>query len=244
MGGDQVDQRRAVGADHVLEAVRVQAGSGRDPEYPSAGPVQRVEGAGEGRILDDDRLAGQHLTPDEQIQGLLPAGRDDDLGRVGGQAEAVRQVAGDRDAQGGQSEREIPAGGGHRLRPAQDGGRFGQCRREMRCAVHRGQAEVGVEHGVLEQAGEEAVGPVHRGRGGAVRDDAGARPLAALRHALVAQHLVGGGHGVPAHGQDGGQVAFGWQPQARGQFAGVGQPGDPRGEQPVERAVRRRPVAE
>jgi hypothetical protein len=201
VGGDQVDHRRAVRADHVLEPVRVQAGPGRDPEYPGTGPVQRVERAGEGRILDDDRLAGQHLTPDEQVQGLLAAGGDDDLGRVGGQPEAVRQVAGDRDAQGGQPEREIPAAGGHRFGPAQDGGRFGQRRRHLRRAVHRGQGEVGVEHGVLEQAGEEAVGPVHRGRGGSVRDDAGACPLAALRHALVAQHLVGGGHGVPAHGQ-------------------------------------------
>jgi hypothetical protein len=125
MGGDQVDQRRPVRADHVLEPVRVQARAGRDPEDPGAGPVQRVERAGERRILDDDRLAGQHLTPDEQVQGLLGAGRDDDLGRVGGQPEAVRQVAGDSDAQGGQSEREIAAGGGHRFGPAQDGGWFG-----------------------------------------------------------------------------------------------------------------------
>jgi hypothetical protein len=156
----------------------------------------------------------------------------------------VREVAGDSDAQGGQSEREIAAGGGHRFGPAQNRGRFGQRRRQLRCAVHRGQAEIGVEHRVLEQAGEEAVGPVHRGRGSAVRDDPGAGPLATLRHALVAQHLIGGGHGVPAHGQGGGQVAFGRQPQARGQLARVGQPGDPRGEQPVEGAVCRRPVAE
>ena len=58
MGGDQVDQRRPVHADHVLEPVRVQARAGRDPEDPGAGPVQRVERAGERRILDDDRLAG------------------------------------------------------------------------------------------------------------------------------------------------------------------------------------------
>ena len=44
--------------------------------------------------------------------------------------------------------------------------------------------------------------------------------------------------------QGGGQVAFGGQAQARGQFAGVGQPGDPGGEQPVQRAVRSRPAAE
>jgi hypothetical protein len=216
MGEDQVDHRRAVRADHVLEPVRVQAGAGRDPEHPGPGPVQRVQRAGEGRILHDDRLAGQHLAPDEQVHGLLAAGGDDDLGLVGGQPEPVGEVAGDRDAQGRQPEREIPAGGGHRFGPGQDGGWFGQRRRYLRCAVHRGQAEVGVEHAVLEQAGEEAVGAVYRGRGGAVRDDAGARSLAALRHALVAQHLVGGGHGVPAHGQGGGQVAFGRQPQARG----------------------------
>ncbi len=216
MGGDQVDHRRAVGADHVAEPVRVQAGPGRDPDHPGAGPVQRVERAGEGRILDDDRLAGQHLAADEQVQRLLGAGRDDHLGRVGRQREAVRQVAGDRDAQGGEPERKVSAGGRDRFGPAQDGSGFGQRRRHLRCAVHRGQGEVGVEHGVLEQAGEEAVGPVHRGGGGSVRDDAGAGALAALRHALVTQHLVGGRHGVPAHGQRGGQVAFGWQPQARG----------------------------
>ena len=112
-------------ADHVLEPVRVQPHAGRNPEDPGAGPVQRVERAGERRILDDDRLAGEHLTPDDQVQGLLGAGRDDDLGRVGGQPEAVRQVAGDSEAQGGQPEREIAAGSGHRFGPAQDGGRFG-----------------------------------------------------------------------------------------------------------------------
>jgi hypothetical protein len=58
MGGDQVDQRRPVPANHVLEPVRVQARAGRDSEDPGAGPVQRVERARERRILDDDRLAG------------------------------------------------------------------------------------------------------------------------------------------------------------------------------------------
>jgi hypothetical protein len=242
MGGDQVDHRRTVRAHHVLEPVRIQAGPGRDPDHPGAGPVQRVEHAGKGRILDDDRLAGQHLAPDEQVQGLLAAGRDDHLGRVGGQPEAFGQVAGDRGAQVGPAEREVPAGGGHPGGPGHGG--VGQRRGYLRRAVHRGQGEVRVEHRVLQQAREEAVGPVHRGRRGAVRDDAGAGALTALRHALVPQHLVGGGHGVPAHGQGGGQVAFGWQPQARGQLAGVSQPGDLRGEQPVERAVRRRPPAE
>jgi len=202
VGGDQVDHRRTVRAHHVLEPVRVQAGPGRDPDHPGAGPVQRVEGAGKGRILDHDRLAGQHLAPDEQVQGLLAAGRDDHLGGVGGQPEAFGQVAGDRGAQGGPPEREVPAGGGHRLGP--DRGGVGQRRRHLRRAVHRGQGEVRVEHRVLQQAREEAVGPVHRGRGGAVRDDAGTGALAALRHAFVPQHLVGGGHGVPAHGQGGG----------------------------------------
>jgi hypothetical protein len=210
--GDQVDQRRMVHAHRVLEPVRVQADPGRDPDHPGAGPVQRVERAGEGRILDDYRLAGQHLTPDEQVHGLLAAGRDDHLGRVGGQPETFGQVAGDRGAQGGPPEREVPAGGGHRIGPA----RVGQRRRHLRGAVHRGQGEVRVEHRLLQQAREEAVGPVHRGRRSAVRDDTGARALTALRHALVPQHLVGSGHGVPAHGQGGGQVAFGRQPQARG----------------------------
>jgi hypothetical protein len=210
--GDQVDQRRMVRSHRVLEPVRVQAGAGRDPDHPGTGPVQRVERAGEGRILDDHRLAGQHLTPDEQVYGLLAAGRDDHLGRVGGQPETFGQVAGDRGAQGRPPEREVPAGGGHRIGP----GRVGQRRRHLRRAVHRGQGEVRVEHRVLQQAREEAVGPVHRGRGGAVRDDTGAGALTALRHALVPQHLVGSGHGVPAHRQGGGQVAFGGQPQARG----------------------------
>jgi hypothetical protein len=244
VSGDQVDHRRMVRAHHVLEPVRVQAGAGRDPDHPGAGPVERVEGAGKGRILDHDRLAGQHLAPDEQVHGLLAAGRDDHLGGVGGQPETFGQVAGDRGAQAGPPEREVPAGGGHRLGSAQDRGGVGQRRRDLRRAVHRGQGEIRVEHRILQQAREEAVGPVHRGRGGAVRDDAGAGALAALRHALIPQHLIGGGHGVPAHGQGGGQVAFGRQPQARGQLAGVSQPGDPRGEQPVERAVRRRPPAE
>ena len=58
MGGDQVGQRRPVRAHHVLEPVRVQAHAGRNPEDPGAGPVQRVERAGERRILDDNGLAG------------------------------------------------------------------------------------------------------------------------------------------------------------------------------------------
>ena len=45
-------------ADHVFEPVRVQARAGRNPEDPGAGPVQRVERAGERRILDHNRLAG------------------------------------------------------------------------------------------------------------------------------------------------------------------------------------------
>jgi len=249
MGGDQVDHRRAVGADHVLQPLRVQAGVGRHPDDPHPAPVQRVEHAGEGGVLDGDRLAGQHLAPDEQVHGLLPAGRDDHLARLGGQPEAAREMAGDGLAQRGQPEREVPAGAGHLVDPArpgsaQDGSRVGERRGHLRRAVHHGQREVRVHRGGLEQAGEEAVGPVYRGRRGAVRHDAGARALAALRHALVAQQLVGRGHGIPAHGQGGGQVALGGQPQARGQLAGVGQPGDPRGQQAVQRAVRGRPVAE
>ena len=54
-------------------------------------------------------------------------------------------------------------------------------------AVHDGHAEVRVERGGLEQAREEAVGPVHGRRRRAVRDDAGGGPLTAFRHALVAQ---------------------------------------------------------
>jgi hypothetical protein len=125
MGGDQVDQRRPVRAHHVLEPVRVQAHAGRESRGPGRRPGTARRARRERRILDDDRLAGEHLTADEQVQGLLGAGRDDDLGRVGGQPEAVREVAGDSDAQGGQPEREIAAGGGHRFGPAQDGGRFG-----------------------------------------------------------------------------------------------------------------------
>ena len=219
-------------------------GAGRQPDDPGTGPVQRVEHAGEGGILHRDRLAGQHLAPDEQVQRLLATGGDDELGRVGGQPEAFGQVGGEGGAQRRQPQREVPAGGGHRLGIAQDAGGLGQRGRHLRRAVHHGQAEVRVDHRGLEHAREEAVGPVHRGRRGPVRDDAGAGALAALRHPLVAQQLVGGGHGVPAHGQHGGQVTFGRQAQPRGQLPGVGQPGDPRAEQPVERAVRGRPVAE
>jgi len=67
MGGNQVDHRRVVRTDHVLQPLRVQAGAGLHPDNPGAGPVQRVEHAGEGGILDGDRLARQHLGPDEQV---------------------------------------------------------------------------------------------------------------------------------------------------------------------------------
>ena len=246
MGRDEVDHRRVVSMDHVLQSLRVQAGAGRHPDHPSARPVQRVKHAGEGGILDGDRLARQHLAPDEQVQGLLTARRDDHLGGVGRQPEAARQVAGDGSTQRGQPVREIPARAGRRLAcgPVKDGGRVGERRRYLGRAVHHGHAEVRVERGGLEQAREEAVGPVHRGRRRAVRDDAGGGPLAAFRHALVAQELIGRGHGVPAYGQGGGQVSFGGQAQARREFAGVGQAGDPGGEQAVERAVRGRPAAE
>ena len=235
MGGNQIDHRRVVRTDHVLQPLGVQAGSGRHPDHPSAGPVQRIEHAGEGGILDGHRLPGQHLAPDEQVQGLLAAGCDDHLRGVGRQPEAARQVAGDGGPQRGHPVREVPAGTGRSLAsgPVQDGGRVGQRRRYLRRAVHHRQAEVRVERRGLEQARKEAVGPVHRGRCRAMRDDASTGALAAFRHALVAQELVGGGHGVPAHRQGGGQVAFGGQAQARRQFTGVGQPSDPAGEQAV-----------
>jgi hypothetical protein len=96
------------------------------------------------------------------------------------------------------------------------GFRVGERRRHLRRAVHRGQAEVGFHHGGFEQAREEAVRPVHGRRGGAVRDDAGARALAAFRHPLVAQDLVGGRHRVPADRQGRGQITFGRQPEPGG----------------------------
>ena len=152
VGGDQVDHRRVVRADYVLEALGVQAGAGRHPDHSGAGPVQRVEHAGESGILHRDRLAGQYLAPDQQIHGLLATGGDDHLSRIGGQAEAVGQVAGDGGAQPGPAEREVPAGAGDRAASGwvQDRGRVGERRRDLGRAVHHGQGEVRVERGGLE----------------------------------------------------------------------------------------------
>ena len=64
-------------------------------------------------------------------------------------------------------------------------------------ALDRGDRQVDGGGGG-QQAGEEAVRAVRGGRGGAVRDQAGARALAALGHAVVAQHLIGQRDRVPA----------------------------------------------
>jgi hypothetical protein len=191
-------------------------------------------------------VGADHVFQPAGVQGLLRAGGDHHLGRGGGQAEAFGQMAGDGRTQGRQPVREVAGGPGQgvALGPVQEGFRVGQRGGHLRRAVHRGQAQIGLDRGFGEQAGEKAVRPVHGGRGGAMRDDAGARTLAAFGHPLVTQHLVGGGHCVPAHRQGGGQIAFGGQPEPGRQFTGVGQAGNPGREQPVQRAVRGGPVTE
>ena len=124
-----------------------------------------------------------------------------------------------------------------------DSARVVQRRRDLGSAVDRGDRQVEGGRGG-QQAGEEPVRAVHGRGGGAVRDEAGARALAARRHALVAQHLVGERDRVPRDRQGRGEGALRRQPDARGQFAGVSEAADPRGEETVQRAVRGRPASE
>jgi hypothetical protein len=80
---------------------RVKAGVGRQADHPDARSVQRVKHAGKGRVLHGNRLARQHLAADQQVYGLLAAGRDDHLRRVGRQAHTFGKVPGDSGAQPG-----------------------------------------------------------------------------------------------------------------------------------------------
>jgi hypothetical protein len=246
VGRDQVHQRRAVHAQRVRHPGRVGAAVGGYPDHAGTAAVQRVQHAGEGGILHGDRLPGQDLGADDQVQCLLAAGGHHHLFRAGREAEPPGEVIGDDLPQDRQPVREVAAGlqDGPHVTRAGHRGRVGQRRRHLRCAVDDRGGQVGRHGGAFQHAGEEAVGAVHRGRGGPVRRDPRAGPLAALRHALVAQQLVSGGYRVPAHRQRDGQLPFRRQAQAGGQLAGVGEPGDPQGEQPVQGAVAGRPAPE
>ena len=235
MRGDQVHQCGPVGAHRVLQPVRVESVVRRDADHACAGPVQRVDHAGERGILHHGGLTGQHLAAHQQVDRLLAAGRHQHVLGRRGQGEPVGEVAGQRGAQRPQAIGEVagrlgdlPHGG-----PAQHRGRVGERGGDLGGAVDGGDAQVRDHVGRLEPHGEEAVRAVHRRRGRAVRHDAGAGALTAVRHALVAEHLIGGGDRVAADRQRSGQLTLGRQAQAGGQFAGVGEPGDPAGEQPV-----------
>src|SRR6185437_10278291 len=217
----------------------------RHADGPGAAAVQRIDEPRVGGVVRHDGVPRRHFTAQQEVKGLLTAGGDQYLLRRGGDAVERGEHRGDGRAQLWQPVRKVAAAESkpNPFRLLEDAGRVVQRGRDLGSAVDAGQGEVVKGRG-RQQAGEETVRAVHRRGGNAVRDQAGARALTARRHALVAQHLVGERDRVPRDRQGRGEGALRRQPDARGQLAGVGQPADPRGEQPVQRAVRRRPATE